>query len=422
MSSGQSPTSNQDGLLALVSASHQPSQQMRSVDDDESLILCSLAKSRPACRRRGYDSTSSKEATRLSVSSATLEPSIVEEEENEVEEEEDAEEEEDEELHMITSPVIDVIEKIQKIPYEEITESFRKDINQMMGYDTLVNSIAAHKRAESALSIRQRPSVPTSPQSGSTGRVLAASTSTNSPFRYASTTVSRVTDKDMEKLREFVRMDRGLPLTKTEKRKLVEYKKEPAVRPKMNRASAIRTQHIRKCSLSWSSTKSSSFDLDASIRSREEEMMKRVKKMVARQLATASDQPLYKYNKGFEMRYQANKGNPIMPSSFRDSYEAFNKPLFSVAGKLKLPKRYLWPEHRKNHISLLGFNIETGEAPPQYQETKIVRQKKTRKLARPPVRKTQRVLRVKPTSQPKPKKTPWNYGVFERTSKRLEHH
>ncbi|KAK7603391.1 hypothetical protein V9T40_003390 [Parthenolecanium corni] len=422
MSTGQLSTSNQDGLLAHVSASHPPSQQMRPYDDDESpLIMCSLAKSRPACRRRG---ASSQQAPRLSVTSASLEPAV-EEEEDDHEDEDDAEEEDEDDdeeevdedgvLHA-SSPLIDVIEQIHRVPYEEITESFRKDINQMMKYDTLVNSIRTEKRTESTPLMQQRPTAPIGQRSTSTRRMVDVAAVSNSPF---ASSMSRVTEKDMDRLREFVRMDRGLPLTKKEKRKLIEFRKEPAVRPKMNRASAIRTQHIRKCSHSWSSK--TTFDIDASIKSREEEMMKRLKKLASLYTVSA-DKPLYKYNKGFELRYQANKGNPLMPSSFRDSYEAYNKPLFAMPRKLSLPRRYLWPEHRKNMISYLGFNVEAEQAPAQYQEKRIAKQRKTRKLARPPVRKTQRVLRMKPTPQPKSKKTPWNYGVFERTTKKLEYH
>lgn len=395
MSTGSLSASNQDGLLAHVG--RPASQRLRSSDDRGSLILCSLAKSRPACRRRGCDRDSSQEPARLSVSSAALEPAIDEEEM--VEEEEDVDEEEyEDEQPIVSSPVDEHIE----LPYEEITESFRKDINQMMKYDTLVNSMVTDKSVR-----QQRP--PTS----------RGSRVTESPVRYASTATSRVTEKDMERLREFVRMDRGLPLTRDEKRKPVQFRKEPRVRPKMNRATAIRTQHIRKCSLTWSSR--SSFDLDASMSTRQQEMMKRLKKLVTR-FRLSGDRPLYKYNKGFEMRYLSNKGNPLMPSSFRDSYEAYNKPLFTMPRKLSLPRRYLWPEYKKNQISYLGLRIDADAAPPQYQEKKTVKQKRTRKLARPPVRKAQRVVRVRPTLSPKPRKAPWNYGMFERTSKRLEFH
>ncbi len=302
-----------------------------------------------------------------------------------------------------TSPA----DRVECLKYQNLSDSLKKDIIHLINYDNYAEKMVAEQQPEGTPT-SPSPSPSPSPLTPPTQKILKKfeNDPLDSAFSHSSEAAHNVTQKDIENLREFVRMDRGLPLMRQTKQKSIDVFREPLIRPKMNRASTIRAKYVRRPDVSLKDKVEAA---SATVKLNEEQMLARLKRLAERY--KKAEDPMYKFNWGFEMRYQSNKGNPTMPSSFRHSYETYNKPLFHVPKKLELPKRYLWPPAGQHEISYLGFRMDGDLIPLQYQE-KPEKAKRKKSDKRPALRKTKRVLRRKPS--PKGKKTPWNYGMFQK--------
>lgn len=222
-------------------------------------------------------------------------------------------------------------------------------------------------------------------------------------------------NNDIEYMREVIRIDKGLPTTKEERRISIDVFQSPEVLPRPNRLSRSRYQFVRASFPRLDKFRSSHkrFSSDLAMKPAEEiweeEELRRLRELAASVKKT--EDPSYKFNRVFTLRYQHNKGNPAIPDSFRQSYKRYHKPLFHMVRELQLPRRYLLPEFKKDEVSLLGL-ANDPIIPLTAQKTKKL-ENSYFKSKRKPVPKRGRIVRlvnVNPTATGS--KIPWNYGRF----------
>ncbi|XKL68992.1 hypothetical protein PGB90_006761 [Kerria lacca] len=293
-------------------------------------------------------------------------------------------------LNLDSSPTVKLNDECKMPPIEteqlrhkETCKSIKKKIGKVNNSNSLIKSIVADSESRFVSELR-----------GENSSSVSAKKSQN-----------ELTQKDIEDLREYVRMDNGLPSKRQQQKgKSLKIREHPSITPKMNKTTIFRMQYIRKHSTS-SGTRCESagcVNLEGDTSNRLKELVDYYKK---------TELPFFKFNRGFQMRYQYNQGKPVIPSSFRKFYEMYNKPIFHIPKRLNLPRKYLWPiNSNKNEISYLGLQRESEITPFEYEMKEEKATAKTKKLKRKSLGKTKRI-------PPKPKskwkgKVPWNFGKF----------
>lgn len=299
--------------------------------------------------------------------------------------------------------------RVEHQSYQNLPEFLKQDVDRLIKYDRLLGRLLSSTGEKiSNASLKKASKAET--KATVTGEV---STGINPAAQ-------NLTTKDLEKLCEFIRMDKGLPLAYTHRRKKIDTSK-PVTYPKLNRATILRDEQTKKNIMVWNEatnqqdivTRSPVDPLTvykkAARRAREEAKKRRMLR-----------QPLIRGNKQYELRYQHNKGEPVMPSVFKKFYENYRKPPFRLVKRLQLPKNYLLPLIPKNAVSVLGLISDPsdfGGLSSVYRKGSVKADTRTpREKARPKLRKGKHVLRrTKPSMRTG--KRPWNYGTYRRDNR-----
>lgn len=290
--------------------------------------------------------------------------------------------------------------------YRNIPDFLKQDVNRLIEYDRLLGKLFSVSR--------QAPSK----RNQSSSEPAATSSTTQSPETSSiEQPLQDLTSRDLETLCEFVRMDKGLPSTRQPVRRKID-KSKPIVQPKVNRAMILRNQHARKNILIKELAKSaeeSVNEIPTDPLQAYLDALKRAKEAARKKLV----QPSARSNRLFELRYQHNKGEPVMPSRFKEWYENYRKPPFQLVRHLELPKKYLLPTMPKNAVSLLGLSTDPTDfgQPLAHIQRIVTPDKRTRQKVRPKLKKKGKHILRRTRPSMRTGKRPWNYGTFRSNSR-----
>lgn len=183
-----------------------------------------------------------------------------------------------------------------------------------------------------------------------------------------------------QKLQDFIRMDRGLPLLSKEplKAKFELTRQPPRILPRMNKAQFMRCEFVRRAMRV--NNVSSTVNLAYTTKS----PLKPIRDVNG----------AIKFNKLFELRYHYNRGRPVMPASSKKFYWNHKKLPFKIVRRVHLPKRYLLPTVPKDRITYYGIILDQQKTIPKFrshqkvEEEMNVSEKPAWQKTRPPLRKT----------------------------------
>lgn len=297
--------------------------------------------------------------------------------------------------------------RVEHQSYQNLPEFLKQDVDRLIKYDHLLGrllSSTAEKISNTSLN--------------NANKAETKATVTDEVSTAINPAVQNLTKKDLEKLCEFIRMDKGLPLAYTHLRKKIDTSK-PVTYPKLNRTTILRDEQTKKNIMVWNDATNhqeivtrSPIDPLTAYKKAAKQAKEEAKKRRIRQ-------PLIRGNRQYELRYQHNKGEPVMPSVFKKFYENYRKPPFRLVKRLQLPKSYLLPLIPKNAVSVLGLTSDPSDLGLSliYKKGSVKPDTRTpREKARPKLKKGKHVLRrTKPSMRTG--KRPWNYGTYRRDNR-----
>lgn len=243
--------------------------------------------------------------------------------------------------------------------------------------------------------------------------------------------IKDISDTDLEKLRQHIRVLKGLTLTEEKTRKKIDFTSPPIISPRLNAAATLRASiHrrwieinlpsiMKKYSLTEEKVDEELTDFlrkEALSRSycdyieeKENEYQENLKKLS--QLAKSNEDPHFRANKNFDLRLKTAKGLPIITEDFRRAYENFEKTPFHFSKKCELKSRQLQPIDEENEMWLYPF-IEDEPIPlHRQQKPQPVDTRSAKEKTRPPVKPgkytplaERRSVKVPPTKKP-----PWRF-------------
>ncbi len=242
---------------------------------------------------------------------------------------------------------------------------------------------------------------------------------------------------DVEKLKEHIRLFKGLPPTLQEIRKPIDRQKPPALDPRVNRTQQRRLELQRFRLAKNLELLKKKYDEYLEEEEEEKEEVLRLMTLAARAktceeiqrdeeeedfenlkklsiVARNNQLTEFRSNRNSELRLKALRTEPIITAHFRNVFEEHGKTPFSVPRKYEYPKRYqIPPIDRKNEVWYHPFDDET-DIPLHYRRKSPPRDNRSRKeRARPPLRPGKRTMNSE--WQAKKEKTlrkrpPWHYG------------
>ncbi len=255
------------------------------------------------------------------------------------------------------------------------------------------------------------------------------------PYEYEkSVSAGRITDTEIEKLKDIVRLDRGLRDSSSPIRKPINVH-EPSIRPRPNETSRIRMELrtfrlMRRCgNLVGQITPDQELMLTEKRKRTEDvnELLRRAKELTLedveleteraelerlREIAVhAKEEGTFRGNVSSEMRYKHVRGEPILTSRFQETFYQYMKPPFETKVirdpllKRRLPaidkekEMWLWPVDDADDIGL------------SWKCDKVVEKRPSRQQLRPKLKAHSKTRRTSKKSGAE-KKIPWNYGAL----------
>ena len=266
------------------------------------------------------------------------------------------------------------------------------------------------------------------------------------PFDYEKTMFKdRLGDNDLSKLKEQVRILKGLPLTEDKgRRRKIDSAKPPKVPPKSTFTSCKRKelqQHrmlVRCANLKdkyreyelVKVEKENAAEIFRQLRS--ESMAKTIEQVdhefdmeelenLKNLASKAKEQEVVSFREthGSKLRYRFNRGQPIISENFRNSYDDFSKPPFTVCKDIFRPKIHQLPKIDKQRETWYvpvddeeGIPLHRQMKSPDPEDTRSKRQRE-----RPPVKKGKRTAPSESTtskddSKKPTKRPPWGSGLY----------
>ncbi|XKL59003.1 hypothetical protein PGB90_000019 [Kerria lacca] len=239
---------------------------------------------------------------------------------------------------------------------------------------------------------------------------------------------------EVEKLKEHIRLCKGLPLINEVPRKHIDFLKPPYPHPRSNythKRRIERQQYQMVKNLECLKEKYKQY-----IENDEQEDIRKLLELAAKtktcvgikydnefedlmnlkKLATIAKNHQsedYRSNRNIELRLKALRREPIITEHFKNAFNQYGKAPFIVPKKYEYPKAYQVPKiNRKKEVWYHPFDDYVDSVPLQYQQNLQPIDKRSQKeKARPPLRPGKRTLRWdwnfnKIGMKNKP---PWNY-------------
>lgn len=244
--------------------------------------------------------------------------------------------------------------------------------------------------------------------------------------------LKKISDNDVEKLKEHVRILKGLTLTKEKTKKNLDFLGPPVVTPRSNTAADLRTkiQHrwlelnlkslMKKYSLTekdvdeklYRTLRKEALTRSCSEYSDEKEIesSEDLKKLSI--LMKHHEESTYRTNRNYDFRLRTIKGMPIITEHFKAWYEDYQKSPFVLSRKLIEPRVCQMPAiNEDEEIWLFPFAREDLVPLHWLKKTEPVDTRSSREKARPPLKPGKRTpLAERRSIKPKPtKKPPWHY-------------